>query len=256
MEGRNADYEKNRGINFRELVNELRAAGIVVLGSVILFTEQHDKSTIHEEIDFAIDAGPDFIQFMQLGPLPTTKLYQSYKIRGLLREDIPYEEWHGQHRLWFRHPHFSGEESEVYLRNAFQRAWDELGASILRLFETKLMGYRSTCGKSDPLLQARNRQFRASCLSYYPALRITIMFAHNKRERKYAKQVLASYRESFGRMSFLSWLKSISALIPASLEYLKIKTVGNLRQPKEIVTEVKKSAIRAMEEVPAMAKMN
>jgi len=236
MEGHSSEYEKNSGINFPELIADLRNAGIVVLGSVILFTEQHDKETIHEEIDFAIEAAPDFIQFMQLGPLPTTKLYQSYKIRGLLREDVPYEEWHGQHQIWFKHPHFTPEESEIYLRNAFQRAWDELGSSLLRLFETTLLGFRSTQGATDPILKARNEYLRKSCLGYYPALRVVIRFAHNDHERRYAKQVLAAYRETFGPETLLQRAASWGATAMALLESIRIKTVGNLRQPTTLVT--------------------
>lgn len=239
MEGRHSGYEKNDGVNFRELIAELRNAGIVVLGSVILFTEQHDKETIHEEIDFAIDAAPDFIQFMQLGPLPSTKLYKSYKIRGLLREDVPYEEWHGQHQLWFKHPHFTPEESEIYLRNAFRRAWDELGSSLLRLMETCLLGYRSSCEETDPLLVARNDYYRRSCLNYYPALRVIIRYAHDEHERHYARQVLAGYRESFGPMTALNKAASLGALVLASVENLRLRTIGNLRQPDTLVTRLR-----------------
>jgi radical SAM superfamily enzyme YgiQ (UPF0313 family) len=238
MEGRQSGYEKNDGVNFRKLIAELRNAGIVVLGSVILFTEQHDKQTIHEEIDFAIDAAPDFIQFMQLGPLPSTKLYKSYKIRGLLREDVPYEEWHGQHQLWFNHPHFTPEESEIYLRNAFRKAWDELGSSLLRLIETNLLGYRSSCGETDPLLVARNDYYRRSCLSYYPALRTIIRYAHDEHERRYAKRVLAGYRETFGPMTLLNKAASLGAFILASVEKLRLRTIGNLRQPDTLVTRL------------------
>jgi radical SAM superfamily enzyme YgiQ (UPF0313 family) len=236
MEGRKNDYEKNNGVNFPELVLELRRAGIAVLGSVILFTEQHDKETIHKEIDFAIEAAPDFLQFMQLGPLPNTTLYQSYKIRGLLREDIPYEEWHGQHRLWFKHPHFTPMESELYLRNAFQRAWDELGASLLRLFETSLFGYQATKDSTDPLLIQRNKYFKDSCMNYFPALKAIIRNAHNEKERKYARDVLARYRSVFGHETYLGRITSLGAMLLAGIETYRIKTVGNLRQPCTLTT--------------------
>jgi len=254
MEGRGSesDYEKNKGVDFSELVAELRSAGVVVLGSVILFTEQHDKKTIHDEIDFAIDVGPDFIQFMQLGPLPTTKLYKSYKIRGLLREDVPYEEWHGQHQLWFRHPHFTPEESEVYLRNAFRRAWDELGSSLLRLFETNLLGYLSTRDATNPLLVARNEYFKKSCLNYYPAVKVVVRFAHNQKERLYAKEVLARYGEAFGPMTSASQALYLGALTLASVEKLRMATIGNLRQPRTLVTRISHTPAKDKATVPSV----
>ncbi len=254
MEGRRSesDYEKNRGVKFPELVAELRSAGVVVLGSVILVTEQHDKQTIHDEIDFALDVGPDFIQFMQLGPLPTTKLYKSYKIRGLLREDVPYEEWHGQHQLWFRHPHFTPEESEVYLRNAFRRAWDELGSSLLRLFETSLFGYLATRDATNPLLVARNEYLKESCLKYYPGLKVIIRFAHNEKERLYAKEVFARYEEAFGPLTSVSKALYWGALILAAVEKIRMATIGNLRQPRTFVTRIAYTSARDEATAPSV----
>ena len=239
MEGRRSAYEKNKGVHFPSLVASLRQRGIVVLGSVILFTEEHDKRSIHDEVDFAIEAAPDFIQFMQLGPLPETALYRDYRDKGLLRDDMPYEEWHGQHHLWFRHPHFTGEESAAYLKQAFQRTWDELGASLLRLFETNLFGYHATRNAADPFLRLRHRHYASTVRNYYPALPIIVRYAHNRHERDYARRVLTGYRAALGPMDAVTRAKAAGAMTLATLEAARIATVGNMRQPNTLVTKVK-----------------
>ncbi len=236
MEGRNSEYAKNNGIDLPDLVSRLREAGIVVLGSIILFSEHHTKATIQEDIDFVIEAGPDFIQFMQLGPLPGTALYESYERAGRIRHDIPYEEWHGQHRIWFDHPHFTAEETEHYLRDAFRQAWDRLGSSLLRVFETTLMGYHATRNARDSRLQARHEDFRRTCLDYYPAIDAIVAHAHNERERAYAIEIRSRYRMAFGPMSLTQRATSLAVRGIANLEAARIAAGLGLRQPQTHVT--------------------
>jgi radical SAM superfamily enzyme YgiQ (UPF0313 family) len=252
MEGRHSGYEKNKGVDFASLVAEMRNAGIAVLGSVILFTESHTKETIHRDIDFAIEAGPDFIQFMQLGPLPGTALYKDLKGKGLMRDDIPYEEWHGQHRVWFRHPVFSPEETESYLRRAFQRAWDEMGCSLLRYLETSMKGYLSTKDASDTRLGARNRYFERTCRESYPALHAIRLLAHNRFEREYADETIARYHDLFGAPDVVQRMKIRAAQVLAAIESARMKLVGNLRQPKTLFTRVRPACINEPAQIARM----
>lgn len=238
MEGRNSEYDKNKGVDLKTLVGELRANGISVLGSIILFAEKHTKQNIHDDIDFVIDAGPDFIQFMQLGPLPGTALYEKFDRLGILRKDIPLEEWHGQHRIWFDHPHFTKAESEEYIRAAFKKAYDKLGSSLLRNFETNLFGYLSSKDDSHPAIQARNRHFRRSCLTYYPALDVMIRHGHNKFSIEYAGKVKGAFEKAFGPHTPLIKAKSLAARALAGIESARIATIGNLRQPPTRLTKI------------------
>ncbi len=236
MEGRNSEYAKNDGIDLPALVSRLRENGIVVLGSIILFSERHTPENIQDDIDFVIDAGPDFIQFMQLGPLPGTALYEAYERAGRIRHDVPYEEWHGQHRIWFDHPHFTAEETESYLRDAFIQAWDRLGGSLLRVFETTLMGYHASRGSRDPMIEARHADLEQACLAYYPALPAIAAHAHNDLERDYARDLIGRYREAFGPMTGTQRVSSLVARAMAAVEAARIAAGLGLRQPRTHVT--------------------
>ncbi len=236
LEGRQSEYEKTKDVDLPAMVRELRAVGITVLGSVILFTERHDQRTIHEDIDFAIESGSDFIQFMQLAPWPNTRLYQEYRAAGLLREDMPYEEWHGQRYIWYRHPHFTPAEADVFLRDAFQRVWDEMGCSVLRMIETTLNGYLSTLGATDARLAARHEYYTRTCHSFYPVLSVIRTHAHNRLERDYAAQVIARYDEAFGPPGATQHAKIAIAQTLAAIEAARIRLIGNLRQPPTVVT--------------------
>ena len=115
VESKKESYEKNKGVDFRALVAELRKRGVSVMTSIILFTEEHDKRTIWDDVDFGIELNSDYLQYMQLGPIPGTKLYKDYEQEGKLDDSVPLMERHGQDRIWFHHPHFTGDESREYL---------------------------------------------------------------------------------------------------------------------------------------------
>ncbi len=242
MEGKRSGYEKNKGINLKKLVKELRDAGISVLGSIILFSEEHDKKTIEKDVDFVIDAAPDFIQFMQLGPLPGTALYKDFDKRGILRKDIPFEQWHGQHKVWFDHPHFSREESRVYIQKAFQKAWDKLGSSLLRITETNYLGYINTKNSTDSALKMRNKYFEKTCRYYFPILDSICRKAHNEFEKDYACRVKKLFEKEFGAPTLKQKILEYGVRVISTLEAARIVTTGNMRQPKTMVSKFKNPA--------------
>jgi radical SAM superfamily enzyme YgiQ (UPF0313 family) len=237
VESKKDNYEKNKGIDMKELFLELKNHGISILASTILFQEHHDKETIWEDVDYTLDLRPDFTQFMQLGPLPQTELYKDYKEKGLLREDLPYEEWHGQHQLWFRHPHFTQKESEKYLRKAFQKDYHELGPSVLRVCDTFMQSYNYTQRYlDDPWAKMRNDQLRKHCKELYPVLRVMKPYLPNAKTRQFATKLIAQYKEVFGAKSLQEKFSSQIASAYAFKEFIRLKFLGDMRQPKTIYT--------------------
>jgi radical SAM superfamily enzyme YgiQ (UPF0313 family) len=244
VESKQDNYEKNKGIDMKALFNELRNHGISILASTILFQEHHTQKTIWEDIDYTLDLRPDFVQFMQLGPLPQTALYKEYKEKGLLREDIPYEEWHGQHQLWFKHPHFTPKESEIYLRKAFQKDFHELGPSILRMFDTIIKGYKHTQKyQNDPWLKMRTNQLRELSDRYYPLLSVTKPYLPNNKLKQFTEMLNRGYEELF-KPKISQKLISRAASLCALKEYIKFKFMGDVRQPKTIYTKYRRPAFK------------
>lgn len=237
VESKRDNYDKNKGIDMKQLFTDLRNHGVSILASTILFQEHHDKETLWEDVNYTLDLRPDFVQFMQLGPLPQTALYKEYKEKGLLHKDIPYEEWHGQHRLWFRHPNFTQEESEVILRQAFQKDLHELSPSVMRMSETYMQGYKHTLKYDDPWLKVRNQQLKLACKRFYPLLDAMKVFMPNAKTKKIAERVIKEYQEVFGPKTAKEKLLSKVGLFCAAKETLKIKYFGDVRQPKTIYTK-------------------
>jgi radical SAM superfamily enzyme YgiQ (UPF0313 family) len=157
LEGENAAYRKLNGTDTRELVKELRANGIRVLGSTIIGLREHTPDNIDAAIDYAVEHDTDFHQFMLYTPVPGTPLWKRHAAEGTLldEEECPTADAHGQTRFNYRHPHIrNGREGEMLLR-AFRQDFDVNGPSIVRMLGTLLKGYLRHRQHPDPRVRAR-----------------------------------------------------------------------------------------------------
>ncbi len=234
-------YEKNRGIDFHKLVKDLRDRGISVLTSGILFLEHHDKQSIQDDINFLVSLKSDFVQFAQLCPVPDTAVFQEYSRENKLLPEFPYEDWHGQYKIYYTHPHFTPDESEHYLINAFKKDFTENGPSILRMADTYLRGAISTSetvmNQADEFMKLRHKQRLKNAMDFYSLISVLKTHAPNPKAKVYAQDVKQRYKAYMGRRtlkaSFLSAVMQITIL----KEKIRSKLVkNNMRQPKTLYT--------------------
>jgi radical SAM superfamily enzyme YgiQ (UPF0313 family) len=238
------NYQKNKGIDMPGLFNELRNHGVSILASSILFQEHHTKENIWKEVEYMKALRPDFAQFMQLGPLPQTALYKEYKENGKLCTDVPYEEWHGQHRLWFNHPNFTPKESQHILKEAFQRDFHELGPSVMRMCDTYVTGYKHTRKYQDPWKRKRNELLRDICKDFYPVIDIMKPYLPNRKTGNLALEVEGKYREMFGEKTAVQSAIAKLGQGLAFKENIKLKLFGDVRQPSTYVTSYRTSLLQ------------
>ncbi|MEI7729708.1 MAG: radical SAM protein [Verrucomicrobiota bacterium] len=237
VESKKEVYEKNKGVDFHKLVMDLRRRGISVLTSAILFSEHHDHNTIWEDVDFAISLQPDYLQFMQLGPIPGTSLYKDYVQKGMIMDDVPYEEQHGQDMIWFRHPHFTREESRDFIRRAFERDYEVNGASFIRSMRTILWGYQYTSSHADPRVRRRAANFHKLAEQMRHFLLAARLFSVNKKTAELVREVKAEFTKLFGWFDPLAF----GVLAYACKEQLRLKTKGEARQPEHMYLQFPKN---------------
>lgn len=237
IESKYGGYEKNKGIDFKPLIQELQRRGISVMGSLILFEEHHDKENIYEDMDYIIGLQPDYIQFMGLGPIPGTKLYSDYEKSGVLIDEIPYEDQHGQDKIWFRHANFNGNETRRLLKYAYRRDYLSNGASLLRSIRTNLKGYLYASRHKDPKMRIRSGFFRHFAGQTKPFLFAAQILSTNRASFNLACELRKSYRSVLGGTSrFTSIFKSCIVFASAVKETVKRKFLGDARQPPTRIT--------------------
>ncbi len=231
VESKKEIYAKNKNINFHNLIVELRRRGISVLASSILFLEEHDKNTIWEDVDFATSLNPDYLQFMQLGPMPGTKLYKDYEKEGKLINDLPYESKHGQGKIWFRHDHFTREESKDFLRLAFEIDYNRNGASMLRAIKTAFQGYLYCRNHSSELVNVRTDTHKDKLKMMRYFLSASTIFVQNRQSEILLKEIKKLFHLHFGRKKTLAFVKSMLVVFFSIKEYLRCRIAGDVRVP-------------------------
>ncbi|MCG3180081.1 MAG: hypothetical protein BIFFINMI_02435 [Phycisphaerae bacterium] len=144
LEGKASQYAKLNNTDTRQLIADLQAHGIRVLGSTIIGLEEHTPQNIDAAIDYAVSHNTEFHQFMLYTPAPGTPLHAELSAKGVMlsNDEIAPADVHGQYRFNYRHPHIpAGDETEMLLR-AFQRDFDVNGPSILRVIGSTLAGWQ------------------------------------------------------------------------------------------------------------------
>jgi len=232
VESKKEIYLKNKGADFPDLISEIRKRGITVLASSILFLEEHDKNTIWEDIDFVTSLKPDYLQFAELGPIPGTKLYSDYEQQGKLLKDVPYSAQHGQGKIWFKHEHFTRDESEDFLRLAFEIDYSRNGASMLRAIKTTLMGYQYCLNNPDELVRARLKTYKNNLKMMRYFLISSTIFVQNRQSEILLKEIKGMFRQHFGRMNISIFAASMLVVLFGIKEYMRCKLFGDVRTPK------------------------
>ena len=230
-------FAKNNGIDARALVQDLRNRGIAVLASGILCMEHHTPDNIQQDIDYLVGLEADFVQFMLLTPVPVTALYRDHQRRGLLRDDLSFQEWHGQTRLGFRHPAFTDDDAEKWMNRAFRQDYEENSSSMFRMAETTVRGYEHLAAlpKRDACLEARLAQNRDKANVWCLILPAVTHNAVNSKERQRSTHLYQRARRLF---DWKVWhrLAGRGTIVLAGLWKLRLRLVGDMVQPRTIVT--------------------
>jgi len=236
-QSRQSAFAKNAGIDTRALVQDLRDRGISVLASGILCMEHHTPENMQQDIDFLCGLEPDFVQFMLLTGLPVTALYLDHKRRGLLRDDVPMEEWHGQTRLNYKHEAFGPGEPAEWMRRAFRQDYTQNSSSMYRVAETSVRGYEhiKALPERDACLEARLQQFEAQAREYCLMMPAIARNAVNARERQRALELDVRALRLFGR-SLRERLFTLGARAMVARWKYRLAIFGDQIQPDTIVT--------------------
>jgi radical SAM superfamily enzyme YgiQ (UPF0313 family) len=141
LESPRSHYAKLQGADTRQLTRELREHGIRVQGSTIIGLEHHTKDNVAGEIDYAVEHGTDFHQFMLYTPVPGTPLHQEMSEQGRMLKDVELADIHGQNKFNFRHTAISRDDSKRFLDWAFRRDFERNGPSLYRMCRTTLQGW-------------------------------------------------------------------------------------------------------------------
>ena len=202
LEGHEASYSKLKGTDTRQLVRELQAHGIRVLGSTIIGLEEHTRDNIDQAIEYAVAHDADFHQFMLYTPVAGTPLYQEHLEKGTLlsTSEVPEADTHGQFIFRHIHPYLKkGQETQALLK-AFTDDFKVNGPSVVRIARTMLQGWQRYKNHADRRIRERfrweGRGLRVGWTSALWAARR--WFRKDPALKKKISMLLKDFRREFG----------------------------------------------------------
>ena len=230
-ESRFSDYPKNRNIDMKALVEELRRYGIKTILSSILHLDKHSKENIREDIDEHLACRPAFSQFSHYAPLPQTPLWERMRDEGRLIQGIPWEEMHAFNEPWFNHPNFTTQEAKDIQEEAYLRDFHDFGPSWFRLIETEYRGWEYLHKSDKPQLRARADFFAQQMRIYKILLAAMDYLVPTAHMRELIKKVRRQVEKSFGAVNSFQIAAAGGIFLAGRFRELRNRHWGDVIQP-------------------------
>jgi radical SAM superfamily enzyme YgiQ (UPF0313 family) len=170
----------------KEIFDNLRKRGINTNAAMMVGWDFQTPENLSEDLDYLISCQPTQSQFSRLIPYPGTVLWKQLKKEGRLDLSVPWKDYHNYGGP-YQHKHFSPEQIHQFIEQAHIKAYEILGPSLFRMFQTYLNGYEH-CLKSKhrALREDKSAHFRERLEAAYPIFKVCQTFAPNSLVRNMA----------------------------------------------------------------------
>ena len=239
-EGTRSGYAKQQGRPIEDILTEFREHGITVLTSMIVGFDYQTEAVVAEELDGLLKLKPALAQFLIYGPPPGTPLYER-----VIKDQLLHDAYVKDPELFYRradgfttmikHPTLSPDQIEKIQRWCFQQDFERLGPSIIRVQETRLLGYRKLKDSPNPALRRKAEHYARELRNAYPAYLAGRWLGPNPRVRRWIGEVERSLHAELGRPTTAERFKSLVALGGALWTALTLK-LDWLQHPRMVRT--------------------
>ena len=240
VESRKSNYPKLSGFNLEETFRNIEEAGIYTVNSIIIGSDIHTtKEKIFEEIDFLCTFEPTFSQIAIISPMPNTVLYQMMKKNDRLL-NVPWKHYNFAN-LVFKHPTIGKEEMERICEECYEREFQTLGYSVVRMAMIALNRYKTFKNSDSPVAPVRAKSGLDLIQRALALLATAIAFAPNEKikeeTKEVEKEIIATLKKE-GRSYKKELVAGKALLVFAKALRLKYRIFGHkIEQPKCLRTE-------------------
>jgi len=204
FEGTGSGYEKLKGQDLDALYESLKSRGVAILTSMIVGFPFQDRSRVLEDFRKLTELGPALWQILIYFAFPGTPLHRQVLSEGrylpAYQEKPDYRTFDG-FSMHFKHDHFTPTELENLQHELYQKAFELLGPSLIRVVRTWFEGYRNLKNSSNPLLRGRAERLKGYVRSALPGLYPAILFGPNADRRNEARGFLKDIEKELGPVS-------------------------------------------------------
>ena len=227
-EGTRSGYAKQQGRPIEEILMEFREHGIKILTSMIVGFDYQTEDVVAEELDNLMKVKPSLAQFMIYGPVPGTPFYERVIKENLLHDvyikdpDLFYRRADGFTTM-IKHPTLSPEQVEKIQDWCFKEDFQRLGPSIIRILETRLLGYLKLKDSPNPFLREKAKYYARELRGAYPVFLAASLFGPNGKIRRFTLDLQQRIHAELGNPTMVERIKSVLAVGAASWTAFTLK---------------------------------
>lgn len=258
-EGMRSGYAKQHGRPIEQILTEFREHGINVLTSMIIGFDYQTEDVVAEELDRLMKLKPALSQFLIYGPVPSTPFYER-----IIKENLLHEVYIKDPELFYRradgfttmikHPTLSPDQIEKIQQWCFKQDFQRLGPSIIRIQETRLLGYQKLKNSPNPFLREKAKYYARQLRNAYPLFLAGRLFGPNATVRRWIRDLQRRIHTELGCPTLAERFKSVLAVGAALWTGLTLK-LDLFQHPKLVRTTYRLpakrwSAFHLWEEIP------
>jgi len=171
---------------------------------------------------------PALAQFLIYGPVPGPPFYERIIKDKLLQdvyttdEDLFYRRADG-FRTMIKHPTLSPEQIEEMQRWCFEQDFQQLGPSIYRVLEARLLGYQKLKHSANPILRAKADSYASELRVAYPVFLAGRLLGPNAAVRRWIGDLEKRIHTELGPPAAGERFKSAMAVVAALWTALTLK---------------------------------
>ena len=239
-EGTRSGYAKQQGRPIEEILMEFREHGITILTSMIVGFDYQNEEVVAAELAGLMALKPALSQFLIYGPVPGTPFYER-----AIKESLLQEEYTDNPELFYRradgfatlvkHPTLSPDQIEKIQRWCFKEDFQRLGPSIMRVQETRLLGYQKLKNSPNPFLRVKANDYARELRCAYPAFLAGRLLGPNATVRRWIGDLQRSIHAELGSPTLVERFKSVLTVGAALWTALTLK-LDRFQHPKLVRT--------------------
>lgn len=247
-EGMRSGYAKQQGRPIEDIITEFRAHGITILTSMIVGFDYQNQQIVEHEFEELMKLKPALAQFLIYGPVPGTPFYERIIKDNLLQEpyakdpELFYRRGDGFATM-IKHPTLSAVEIEDLQRWCFKEDFQQLGPSIFRTLEARLIGYQKLKDSPNRFLRQKAEYYAKELRAAYPAFLAGRLLGPNPAVRRWIGALEKRLHAELGSPAFVEQCRSVLAVGAAMWTGLTLK-LNLFQHPKLMRTAYRMPAKR------------
>lgn len=191
--------KKTQGADAETIFRTLNEVGIKTIGSWIAGLDLQDQYNIAKDEDYFVSLNPTFQQISILTVEPSMPLARVYEKKH--KKSYPWENYHlyGQ---TFEPKNFTFEQLLDRVEQLYDKMYQVNGASIMRMLQANLNGYKFCKQSANPLLKDdKAHHFQQKVRAYTPLIKACREFAPNSDVRNVLMDLEREVIDTFGSFS-------------------------------------------------------